>query len=121
MKNVYLGCDCGCRCIFAQDPVSGKEIGVAFGHGLGSTTLAYSAGHEDDLLQISVKDIAKDKVFLDLAREVNDAFDAKRRDIVETFYERVSVLVDMHIQRIEAQQKQRNKTSMFSSIKELFN
>lgn len=121
MKNVYLGCDCGCRCVFAQDPVTGKEVGVSFGHGLGSTTLAYSASHEDELIQVNMKNIAKDKEFLGLAREVNDAFDANRQDIVETFYERVSAVVNAHAKRIERQQQQINSPSWLSAIKQLFN
>jgi hypothetical protein len=119
MKNVYIGCDCGCRCTYAQDPVSGREVGVSFGHGLGVTTLAYSTGHDDELWVIDVKDVAKDKEFTSLAKEVDEAFDSQRRDIVETFYERVRLLVSSRMKTMMKEEEK--KSGILSSIKQLFN
>ena len=120
MKNVYLGCDCGCRCTYAQDPVSGKEVGVAYGHGLGLTTLAYTSGHDDELWAVDVRDVAKDRVFMDLAKEVNEAFEAGRKDIVETFYERVKDAVFSRM-RILMEKEESKSKGILSSIKQLFN
>lgn len=124
--DIYLKCDCGCRCVFAQDPDTGREVGVAYGHGLGNTTLLFTNNYDDELWKMDIRNVFKDNEFMSLAAELDAAFEERREDIVDTFFERVKECITARMSRINSRsyvspQKENAISRIADALGKLFN